>query len=185
MMSGMSTPPDPLAKVLFRGKTMDRKTAAALAIAERRLGYELTVVQGAYNAGGVRQSAGTHDGGGVVDLAPFDAKRKVKVLRDLGFAAWHRPAIPGLWGAHIHAVMRGHQDLAPAAGAQVVSYLAGRDGLAGNSVDPDPYRPDVEPFSYAKAWRDDLLRQRIRGFKAQRQKLADRISATRAKIAYK
>lgn len=120
-----------------------------------------------------------------MDLAPFDHARKVKVLRDLGFAAWYRPAVKGLWPAHIHAVMRGHQDLADSAARQVVSYLAGRDGLKGDNVDPNPYRPDVEPFNYAKAWRDDMLRQRIKGFQAQRAKLRDRISATRARITYK
>lgn len=177
------TPPDPLSRVLFRGRTMDRKTAAALAVIERRLGYELTVVQGAYNPG-VRASGGTHDRGGVVDLAPYDHRRKVRELRDLGFAAWFRPAIGGLWGAHIHAVMIGHQDLSAPAQAQVDAFKALRDGLAGGRPDPNPYRPDVEPFSYEAAWRDDMLRQRIAGLKARRQRLTDRISAAKAKITY-
>lgn len=181
----MSSHPDPLDKVTFRGQPMDRKTAAALAIAERRLGYELTVVQGSYNAGGVRQSAGTHDRGGVVDLAPFDHANKVRVLRDLGFAAWHRPAIPGLWSAHVHAVMIGHQDLARAAADQVDAFRAGLDGLAAGRRDPNPYRPGVEPFNYAKAWRDDLLRQRIRGIAARRKTLLEKASALRARITYR
>jgi hypothetical protein len=179
------TMPNPLDKVTFRGKTLDRKTAAALAIAEQRLGYELTVVQGSYSPGVVEQSAGTHDRGGVVDLSPFDWKRKVRVLRGLGFAAWRRPAIPGLWGEHVHAVMIGHQDLAPAAARQVVSFKAGRDGLKGNAIDPDTYHPDVEPFNFAAAWRDDLLRQRITGMTARIKALREKRSAARTRITYK
>ena len=38
-----------------RPKPVDWKTRAALEAAERRLGYRLTVVQGSYNPGGVRQ----------------------------------------------------------------------------------------------------------------------------------
>ena len=177
--------PDPLDRIQFRGKTMDRKTAAALAIAERRLGYQLSVTQGCYNAGGVSASAGTHDRGGVVDLAPYDHAHKVRVLRRLGFAAWYRPAISGLWGAHIHAVMIGHQDLSPSAARQVESYKDGRDGLASNREDPNPYRPDVEPFSFAKAWRDDLLVQRIRGLGARIDTLQERISAARSRLTYR
>lgn len=180
----MSTP-NPLDHVTFRGKTMDRKTAAALAIAEQRLGYELTVVQGCYNVGGVGASAGTHDLGGVIDLSPFDWQRKVRVLRGLGFAAWHRPTLPGVWGEHIHAVMIGHQDLAPAAARQVVSFKAGRDGLAGNGIDPDKYHPDVEPFNFAAAWRDDLLRQRMKGLSARIKALQEKRSAAKTRITYK
>ncbi len=141
-----------------RPKTVDWKTRAALEEAERRLGYRLTIVQGSYNAGGVSQSAGTHDGGGTVDLLAWDWQRKVRVLRTIGFAAWYRPTVPGLWGAHIHAVLVDHGRLAPSAAAQVVAYRAGRDGLKGNRADtfwrpspipvfryPPPARPDPEP----------------------------------------
>lgn len=136
-----------------RPKPVDWKTRAALEAAERRLGYRLTVVQGSYNPGGVRQSGGTHDGGGVVDLLAWDWQRKVRVLRSIGFAAWYRPAISGLWGAHIHAVLIDHGKLSSSAAAQVASYRAGRDGLKGNRSDtfwrPSPipvfdYPPPVE-----------------------------------------
>ena len=135
-------------------KKVDNWTAAALREAERRLGYRLTLVQGSYNAGGVRQSAGTHDGGGVVDLLPWDWQHKVKVLRAIGFAAWYRPTVPGLWGAHIHAVLIDHGRLAPAARQQVVAYRAGRDGLKGNR--PDTFwRPSPIPvFTWPPPARD-------------------------------
>jgi GH25 family lysozyme M1 (1,4-beta-N-acetylmuramidase) len=129
-------------------KTVDWKTRAALEEAERRLGYRLTIVQGSYNAGGVSASGGTHDGGGVVDLLAWDWQRKVRVLRSIGFAAWHRPAITGLWGEHIHAVMVDHGKLSSSAAAQVVAYRAGRDGLKGNRADPF-WRPSPIPvFEY-------------------------------------
>jgi GH25 family lysozyme M1 (1,4-beta-N-acetylmuramidase) len=131
-----------------RPKPVDWKTRAALEAAERRLGYRLTVVQGSYNPGGVRQSGGTHDGGGVVDLLAWDWQRKVRVLRSIGFAAWYRPAISGLWGAHIHAVLIEHGKLSASAAAQVASYRAGRDGLKGNRVDTF-WRPSPIPvFAY-------------------------------------
>jgi hypothetical protein len=65
----LTTYGDPVAK------TVDRMTAQALDKAARRLGYPLTIVQGSYHRG-VGASAGTHDGGGVVDLAPWDADRR-------------------------------------------------------------------------------------------------------------
>jgi GH25 family lysozyme M1 (1,4-beta-N-acetylmuramidase) len=129
-------------------KKVDWKTRAALEEAEARLGYPLTVVQGSYNAGGVSASAGTHDGGGVIDLLPWDWQRKVHVLRSIGFAAWHRPTIKGLWGEHIHAVMVDHGRLAPAAAQQVVAYRAGRDGLKSNLPDPFWHPAPIPVFSY-------------------------------------
>ena len=160
---------------------MDRKTAAALSVAERRLGYELTIVQGPYNPGGVGASGCTHDRGGVVDLASYDQANKVRVLRDVGFAAWFRPAISGLWGAHVHAVLIGHQDLSPAARRQVWRFEDGLDGLAAGAVDPNPYRPEVKSFSYAAWWKDHEIGVRLATIKAKRKQLFDKISAKKAK----
>lgn len=135
---------------------MDRKTQAFLMAMEQRLGYELTVVQGSYNAGGVSASAGTHDGGGVVDLVSWDHRRKVRVARELGAFAWLRPDLPGVWGEHIHLGIRDHGRLSSAAKAQQVGFDGdpARNGLANNAVDrtwhPDPsvrfrYRASTEP----------------------------------------
>ena len=126
--------------VTFRGKRVDRMTRAALLQVERKLGYQLTIVQGSYNAGGVVASAGTHDGGGVVDLSANDWKRKVHALRSVGFAAWYRPELwrsgRKVWGSHIHAVLVGNAKLSSGAEDQVTEYLAGYDGLAGSGRDP-------------------------------------------------
>lgn len=136
-----------------QGHTLNNRTIAMLTEVESRLGYDLTVLQGSYNAGGVSQSAGTHDGGGAVDLAPYDWQNKVKALRRVGFAAWHRAAIPGLWGEHIHAIANGDRDLSPSARAQLGDYAAHRDGLADNAHDTQTPHPDPLPdFDYAD-WR--------------------------------
>lgn len=150
------------------GKTVDRYTDYNLHLAEERLGYPLTIVQGSYHPG-VGASAGTHDGGGVVDLAPWDWQSKVRVLRELGFAAWHRPARRGVWPEHIHAVLIGNTKLAPLAKQQVSAYRNGRDGLAGNGRDTfwrpaviknaaykgAPPPPVVDPIEWAK-WKVTL-----------------------------
>lgn len=141
----------PYAKTTHDGKTVDWLTKVALLAAEALLGYDLTITQGSYNGGKVAASGGTHDGGGVIDLAGFDADRKVKVLRRLGFAAWHRTPDQGPWPEHVHAVQVGHARLSAAAKRQVAAYLAGRDGLAGNG-------PDDGPRTYVKTAADTTAR---------------------------
>lgn len=130
--------PHPYDLTTYDGQRVDWLTRAALVATAERLGYDLTLRQGSYNAGGVAASAGTHDGGGVVDLLPWDSTDKVRELRRTGFAAWYRPPIAGLWPAHIHAVLIGNRKLSPAARAQVAEYLAGFDGLAGDGRDNGP-----------------------------------------------
>lgn len=136
-------------RVSYRGVTVDYRTRDALEWVARRLkdatGEELQLSQGSYNAGGVSASAGTHDGGGVIDCrtTPLSAKgRKVllKALKDAGFAAWQRDNAPGVWGPHIHAVQVGNRKASSGARDQVKSYDARRDGLRGNRPDPT-YRP--------------------------------------------
>jgi len=143
-------PADPYAKTTHDGKTVDCLTDAALLEAERRLGYPLTIVQGSYNRGGVSQSAGTHDGGGAVDLSPWDWEKKVRVMRAVGFAAWHRPAIRGVWAEHIHCILIGNQKLSPAAAAQVVDYRNHRDGLAGHGPDNTWHPNPIPTFKMPK-----------------------------------
>jgi peptidoglycan hydrolase-like protein with peptidoglycan-binding domain len=129
----------------YDGHTVNQRTAAMLRAASDRLGRNchLGITQGSYNAGGVGASAGTHDGGGAADLdmGALCGKRTrhvVRALRVVGFAAWHRTAIPGVWGEHIHAIAISDPDLAPAAADQVWDYYTHHDGLAGNAVDTGP-----------------------------------------------
>jgi peptidoglycan hydrolase-like protein with peptidoglycan-binding domain len=132
-------------RVLYDGHTVNARTAAMLNAASHRLGAgcHLGITQGSYNAGGVGASAGTHDGGGAADLdmgrlCGKKARRVVRALRIVGFAAWHRFPIPGVWGEHIHAIAISDPDLAPAAQDQVWDFYTHHDGLAGNGADTGP-----------------------------------------------
>lgn len=156
--------PKPYDLTTHDGKRVDWLTKAALMKAEKILGYDLTVVQGSYNAGGVGASAGTHDRGGVVDLKPWDWQSKVRALRLAGFAAWYRKASEGPWPDHIHAVLVDHARLAPSAERQVQAYHAGRNGLANAGPDPHVgfvFRGFAWPYGGvvgAARWRRDQLR---------------------------
>lgn len=133
----------PFEHVVYNGKLMDQKTKAFVQALEAELGYPLTIVQGCYNAGGVSASAGTHDAGGVIDLSPWDAAAKVRAARKLGACAWHRMPIPGVWGEHVHFVIRSQGNLSAAAAEQQRYFdeKPRRNGLAGEPVDSDQYPP--------------------------------------------
>lgn len=133
----------PGAKVAFRGVTINSRTRAMLLAAEGKLGFTFVMEQGSYNPGGDVTSAGTHDGGGVVDLdvvALTSSQRTAAAtaLRQVGFAAWVRSPAMGNWDWHIHAVAISDTDLAPQAQKQVGAYYEGRNGLANNAPDDGP-----------------------------------------------
>lgn len=170
---------DPYDLVKHDGKTVDRITHEALKEAERRLGYELTITQGSYRGGsGDPDSAGTHDGGGVVDLTAFEALRKVKVLREVGFFAYRRLPSEGDWPEHVHAGLIGNKKLSPSAKRQETAYFNGRNGMANNGRDPHPrpnpiptFRwPPVKPqppsAPYVKELRSHINAARAVGWKA-------------------
>lgn len=97
------------------------------------------LLQGSYS-GSVGASAGTHDGGGAIDLSvaglsPAARERLVRALREAGFAAWLRRT-PTFSIDHVHAIAVGDPDLPPAARSQVRDYFQGRDGLKGRRRDP-------------------------------------------------
>lgn len=172
--------PRPYDLTEYDGRTVDWLTRAALTKTAERLGYDLTLMQGSYNGGGVAASGGTHDGGGTVDLDPYDQVRKVRELRRTGFAAWFRPARSGVWGAHVHAVLIGNARLSPAAADQVAEYLAGFDGLAGDGRDQGPrdyvghrftWRTGARRITRARAALERaraLLATRTRGYATRR-----------------
>ena len=160
--------PKPYALTTHDGKRVDWRTKEALMRAEKLLGYELSITQGSYNRGGVAASGGTHDGGGVVDLAEWDWKRKVKALRRVGFAAYHRPELwrggKRVWPGHIHAVQVGNKNLSNAAKNQVRDFYAGLDALASRGPDPHKgmtFRVRAWPYHGvvgAARWRRDQLK---------------------------
>lgn len=151
---------------LGSGRVTDARTAAMLKEAQRLSKATFQYAQGSYT-GFVGASGSTHDKGGAVDIRtiPLGTRAKklevLKALRRVGFAAWIRPYVAGLWGEHIHAVaiQPGGKNslgvLSSGAHRQVLSYYAGRDGLAGNRV--DPYASlNISPRTWEKykEWRD-------------------------------
>lgn len=140
------------ARTTFSGRTVNQRTRDMLAEARAILGYDLVVTQGSYNPGGVGASAGTHDGGGAVDISVSSLSttqrwETVKALRTVGFAAWLRTPDQGPWPYHIHAIAIGDTDLSIAARNQVADYYTGRNGLASHAADntPEAYRV---PFTW-------------------------------------
>lgn len=136
-----------LRRVWFRDVLLNERTRDMILAAEKLVNFRLVLTQGSYNAGGVAASAGTHDGGGAVDirardLTPEQRKQLVLACRKVGFAAWLRTPSQGNWPYHVHAIAAGDTELSAGAAAQVKAYRSGRNGLANNGPDdgPDGYR---------------------------------------------
>lgn len=131
-------------RMKFRGVTLNRRTIRMIRWAEKDCGHTFNIAQGSYNKGRVAASAGTHDGGGVVDIGMWGVStvKRRAILRSLkraGFAAWMRTPAQG-FDPHIHAVAFGDKEVSSGAAAQRRSYDRGRDGLARDRVDPNPWR---------------------------------------------
>jgi len=130
-------------RTIWRGKRLNQRTVAMLIELERRLGFTLTLSQGSYNKGGVTASAGTHDGGGAVDIhidGMSDSRRRQVVLyaRQIGFCAWLRNPNQGSWPWHIHMIAAGDRDLSSGAAFQVREYQRAHNGLANRGPDDGP-----------------------------------------------
>jgi peptidoglycan hydrolase-like protein with peptidoglycan-binding domain len=142
----VGNPIGPGAKVQRDGYVVNARTQAMLAEAERLLGHPLVIEQGSYNPGGDPTSAGTHDGGGVVDIAvtgmtAAGRTAAVRALRQVGFAAWVRDPSQGDWSWHIHAAAINDTDLSSQAQHQVGDYYLGLNGLANRGPDDGPRIP--------------------------------------------
>jgi len=139
--------------VAWKGYRFDARTRDMLVEAERLFGRPLVAVQGSYSQG--KESAGTHAGNGAVDLrsrdlTAADRNRLVKILRQVGFAAWYRTPDQGNWGEHIHGIAIGSSDLSSSAKNQVNDYKAGRNGLANKRADDGP-RVSIVPWEQYRA----------------------------------
>jgi hypothetical protein len=133
----------PGARMSRDGAVINTRTRDMLAEAERLLGRRLVLDQGSYNPGGDPTSAGTHDGGGVVDISVegMSAARRTSVaraLRRVGFAAWVRSPGQGDWPWHIHAAAISDTDLSSQAQHQTGDYYLGLNGLANRNPDDGP-----------------------------------------------
>lgn len=125
------------------------------------LGFDPTIVQGAFMAragGGAAASAGYHDLAGCLDLRVWDrseeqVQRMIRVLRQMGAAAWLRDERHGM-DDHIHLVLGTDHPLTVGASYQWRQYVRGRDGLAGDGPDyhgrPSPLvlePPEEDPMA--------------------------------------
>ncbi|GAA1816295.1 peptidoglycan-binding protein [Actinomadura chokoriensis] len=133
----------PGARVSTGGVVINTRTQSMLTEAERLLGRKLVLEQGSYNPGGDPTSAGTHDGGGVVDISVkgMSAATRTSVaraLRRVGFAAWVRSPAQGDWPWHIHAAAISDTDLSSQAQHQTGDYYLGLNGLANRGPDDGP-----------------------------------------------
>lgn len=128
----------------WRGVRLDARTAAMMNEVARLVpAIQLDPTQGSYSKT-VGASAGTHDGGGAIDLSLAGLNRTqilavVKAMRQVGFAAWYRRKADGPWSPHIHGVAIGCSDLAPVARRQVIAYKQGKNGLKNNAADPQAF----------------------------------------------
>jgi hypothetical protein len=141
------------------GRTVNQRTKDMIVAAEGLLGYGLVVTQGSYNAGGVSASAGTHDGGGTVDISVLNKTaterwQVIQALRTVGFAAWLRTPSQGNWPYHVHAIAVGDTDVSNSARNQIADYFVGLNGLASHAADNTPQAYQV-PFTW---WERYLLR---------------------------
>jgi peptidoglycan hydrolase-like protein with peptidoglycan-binding domain len=125
------------------GGIINTRTRSMLVAADKILGRTLVLSQGSYNPGGDPSSAGTHDGGGVVDISVSGMTTAYRVtvakaLRTVGFAAWVRNPSQGDWPYHIHAAAISDTDLSSAAQHQIGDYYLGKNGLANRGADDGP-----------------------------------------------
>jgi peptidoglycan hydrolase-like protein with peptidoglycan-binding domain len=138
----LSEPSQDMTRTTYGGKTVNKRTKVLLQRAAEIYGANFTLTQGSYNRGGVAASAGTHDGGGVVDISVSSMSasqraKAVQALRMAGFAAWLRTPAEG-FAYHIHACAIGDKEMASLAKNQVQSYFNGRSGLVSNRRVTDP-----------------------------------------------
>ena len=130
-------------RTTHHGFALNTRTLAMLKAAQLRCGLTFSVEQGSYSPAVDPTSAGTHDGGGALDL---DAEgmtagqrlAAVSALREVGFAAWLRTPAQGKWPLHLHAIAISDTDLASPAQKQVGAYYEGRNGLANDLPDDGP-----------------------------------------------
>jgi putative peptidoglycan binding protein len=137
------TAPGP--RTTYSGVKLNTRTIAMLKAAGGRLRCTLDATKGSYT-GPDSSSAGTHAGGGAVDVnvnvrCGHSISQVVTALRTVGFAAWYRN-----WtgNQHIHAVAISDLDMATETvfpgvfdmREQVVAWAQGKDGMSRAVVGP-------------------------------------------------
>lgn len=133
-----------MSRVRWRGVTLDERTSKMMdEVVKLCKDIKIDPTQGSYNKG-VGASAGTHDGGGAIDLSvsglsAFEILKIVSSMRRVGFAAWHRRAGEGPWSDHIHGIAVNCPDSTAVAKRQVTALRNGKNGLANGGKDPHAF----------------------------------------------
>lgn len=145
-------------RVPFRGVLLDQPSIDAFLTAEKLTGWELPIMQGSWSSG-TAASAGTHDGGGAIDVGLRDPSGNlrsgweqmwtVRNLRRAGFRAWRRTPGQG-FAYHVHGILAGDPLVSSAAAKQLVQWDDHQNGLADHGADNDTIdvaagRPAVLP----------------------------------------
>lgn len=142
---------DPGGWVKEDGEVINTRTRAMFRKAEQLSGTNMVITQG---RGDASASAGTHRGGGTIDIRTKDAPAKVNAriaaLRKVGFAAWYRD-----WSGneHIHAVALSDSSIAEAAWSSICQpyqYWKGGEGLSCSNSTAGKDRPWVTWESYQR-----------------------------------
>ncbi|CAF1383038.1 unnamed protein product [Rotaria sordida] len=143
----------------WRGVTLNQRTIEMIQRAEvymaqmGKSGFQFSFSQGSYSSS-VAASAGTHDGGGAIDIRTSVVNNDKKTvdtmvvaLRKAGFAAWSRGRVADSFqnNKHIHAIAIGDVQASTGAKNQIASFKRGRNGLKGDGVDPDAYLGRATP----------------------------------------
>lgn len=127
----VSAPVDQGAWVTENSEAINERTRAMFRKAEALSASDMTITQG---RGGADASAGTHVGGGVIDIRvndnPAKTNARVAALREVGFAAWFRN-----WAGneHIHAIAVGDPWVAYGAHRSLCQIYQFRFGGEGGS----------------------------------------------------
>lgn len=134
----------------YGGKRTNTRTVNMLREADSMLSWSLGLTQGSYTSSNPG-SAGTHDGGGVVDIGVSSMSttqrwETVRALRRVGFAAWLRTPDDG-FAYHIHAAGVSDPDMSRSARNQIHDHFFGRNGLANHGPDNTPEQYRV-PFTW-------------------------------------
>jgi hypothetical protein len=128
--------------VKWRGGLVCECVIVAATIAEQRMLSEglvkkdVDIFQYGYNAGGVKASAGTHDGGGVLDVNQYSWPELI-IWRESGFWMWRRTPAQG-FSYHGHGVVKGCPHVSDGARYQISEGEHGRNGLANRRLDDGP-----------------------------------------------
>lgn len=99
----------------------------------------IDIFQAGYNGTAVAASAGTHAGGGVLDVAQFSTAA-LRIWRECGWWMWHRTPAQGFMH-HGHGVLNGCPHPSAGAKSQVTMGKQGYNGLASWARDDGPKVP--------------------------------------------